>query len=248
MEKKANAERARLRAAAKQQALPNAAARAALKEKLRALADVSLRFGTGSLEGIGMRMAQNALRTSACGYLIEGSQFIRWLVQELGINTAIATQLWERMCWQRDTVRNDRSFEMSFPHLGVLGAVHLEDIWNLFANTDPLGLRSRLFLIYTRPSMKRSREIKEANDLLNNSVGSDALEEHLVNRFFPVYQVPLTPFPENAESGPTSAFPLLVPFPNPPFPRCPFFLPFGPHSAGNGEPRPNPKITNPGPL
>ena len=33
---------------------------------------------------------------------------------------------------------------MAYPHFGVMGALHVEDLWSIFATADPLGLRSRL--------------------------------------------------------------------------------------------------------
>ncbi|OLQ10741.1 hypothetical protein AK812_SmicGene5514 [Symbiodinium microadriaticum] len=69
-------------------------------------------LGTGSLEGVGLRMSADPSCTSAAGFLVEGTQFLGWLQQELGINKAIGTQLWERMSWQRDVINSQRAFEM----------------------------------------------------------------------------------------------------------------------------------------
>ena len=85
-------------------------------------------LGTGSLEGVGLRMSADPSCTSAAGFLVEGTQFLGWLQQELGINKAIGTQLWERMSWQRDVINSQRAFEMRYPALAVCGALHLEDI------------------------------------------------------------------------------------------------------------------------
>ncbi|CAE7251650.1 unnamed protein product [Symbiodinium sp. CCMP2456] len=166
----------------------NAAAKAAAKARLRKLAAVSLRLGTGSLEGIGLKMATNEERTAAAGFLVEGTQFLQWLQAEFGINRAIATQLWERMSWQRDVVNQQRAFSMTYPFLGVCGALHLEDVWPLHANPDPLGLRGRLCFFYTRPSMKRAIQIEAANRALGNLPGSNRLEERLVDRFYHIYR------------------------------------------------------------
>ena len=57
------------------------------------------------------------------------------------------------MSWQRDVINLQRSFSMPYPFIAVCGALHLEDIWSLFAGPDPLGLRGRLCLFYTRPVM-----------------------------------------------------------------------------------------------
>jgi len=192
LEMKANAARAAMRAALQQQALPGRGALAVLNKKLQALKPLQFRFGTGSLEGIGLKMAFDKWRTAAGGFLVEGSQFITWLTSELGINVAIATQLWERMAWQRDTVNQLRSFGMSYPFLGVLGALHVEDIWGLFAYADPLGLRSRICMMYTRPVLKRAREIEDANTTLGNTKGSDNLEQGIIDVFWPVYQAHAT--------------------------------------------------------
>ncbi|CAK0841229.1 unnamed protein product [Prorocentrum cordatum] len=170
------------------QALPNPAAKAALKERLQKLRDVSFRVGTGPLEGIGLKMYSDACCAAAGSFLAEGSQFLQWLQQELGLNKAIATQLWERMAWQRDVVNATRSFEMTHPFLGVLGAIHVEDVWHLFSQPDPLGARGRIGFAYTRPSMKRAREIHDANAELQNEKGTDKLEERIVNKFFAVYK------------------------------------------------------------
>ena len=190
LEQKANAHRAARRAHLKAAALPNATlvAKAELKRQLCALNDISLRFGTGSLEGIGLRMSETPALSAASGFLPEGSQFLGWLMGEATVNKAIATQLWERMAWQRDTVNKLRSFELSYPFLGVMGALHVEDVWPIFAQHDPLGMRSRLCMVYTRPIMKRARDIEIANNALGNAKGSDGLEKRLVDRFFRVYQ------------------------------------------------------------
>ena len=168
--------------------MPGAAGQAALKARLKKLHDISFRLGTGSLEGIGLRMASFPGWTAASGFLVEGTQFLQWLQAEFGINKAIATQLWERMSWQRDVVNGQRSFSMACPFLGVCGALHLEDLWALYTQADPLGLRGRLCLFYTRPVMKRAREIEAANEQLGNHRGSNALERLLVEKFYPMYQ------------------------------------------------------------
>ena len=74
------------------------------------------------------------------------------------------------------------------PFIGVCGALHLEDIWPLFTGSDPLGLRGRLCLFYTRPVMKRARDIAAANTRIGNAKGSNQLEKLLVDRYFPIYQ------------------------------------------------------------
>ena len=197
--------RARLRA----QAMPGEAGQAALKARLRKLQDTSFRLGTGSLEGIGLKMASFQGWTAASGFLVEGTQFLQWLQQELGINKAIATQLWERMSWQRDVVNVQRSFSMPYPFLGVCGALHLEDIWTLYTGNDPLGLRGRINIFYTRPALKRSQEIQSANDRLNNSIGTNRLETDLVELFYPIYRAHAVEHRDEAVFTPHLGYPFL---------------------------------------
>ena len=70
----------------------------------------------------------------------------------------------------------------------MCGALHLEDLWALYTQADPLGLRGRLCVFYTRPVMKRAREIEAANEQLGNQRGTKALERLLVGKFYPMYQ------------------------------------------------------------
>lgn len=188
LEEKANEDRKAMRTQLRQHALPGAQAQAALKERMKKLQPITFRLGTGSLEGIGLRIASFLGWTAASGFLVEGTQFLQWLQQEFGVNKAIATQLWERMSWQRDVINLQRSFSMPYPFLGVCGALHLEDIWSLYASSDPLGLRGRLCLFYSRPVMKRAHEIEEANQRLGNAGGANRLETLLVERFYRIYQ------------------------------------------------------------
>ena len=188
LEDKANEDRRAMRARLRQHAMPGAQGQAALKERLKKLQHITFRLGTGSLEGIGLRIASFVGWTAASGYLVEGTQFLQWLQAEFGVNKAIATQLWERMSWQRDVINLQRSFSMAYPFLGVCGALHLEDIWPLYAHADPLGLRGRLCLFYSRPVMKRAREIEAANERLGNIGGTNQLETLLIDRFYRVYQ------------------------------------------------------------
>ena len=81
--------------------------------------------------------------------------------------------LWHVVCSQR-------SFEIVYPFLGVLGALHVEDLWSIFAQPDPLGLRGRLQIFYSRPVMKRARDIEAVNIDLGNEKGIDGLEKRLV--------------------------------------------------------------------
>jgi hypothetical protein len=117
-----------------------------------------------------------------------------WLLAEFGVNKAIATQLWERMSWQRNVINLQRSFRMPYPFIGICGALRLEDIWSLFAGPDPLRLQGRLCLFYTRPVMKRARDIAATNVRLGNLCGSCILDSSLVDRYFPIYQAHSTDY------------------------------------------------------
>ena len=188
LEEKANAFRATVRQRLAAQALPHAQGQRQLRQQQKKFQPIAFRLGTGSLEGIGLKIASFLGWTAAGGFLVEGTQFLQWLQTEFGVNKAIATQLWERMSWQRDVINLQRSFSMPYPFIGVCGALHLEDIWPLFTGSDPLGLRGRLCLFYTRPVMKRAREIAAANTRIGNAKGSNHLEKLLVDRYFPIYQ------------------------------------------------------------
>eukprot|EP00438_Fugacium_kawagutii_P019338 Skav202389 [mRNA] locus=scaffold1406:409279:411123:- [translate_table: standard] len=198
LEDKVNAHRAAERQRLAAQAMPNPAAQRALKEQKKKLQPIMFRLGTGSLEGIGLRIAGFLGWTAAGGFMVEGTQFLQWLQTEFGVNKAIATQLWERMSWQRDVINLQRSFSMPYPCIGVCGALHLEDIWPLFAGPDPLGLRGRLCLFYTRPVMKRAREIADANNRLGNMRGTCKLEASLVDQYFPIYKAHSTDYRDEA--------------------------------------------------
>ena len=210
LEDRANEHRSALRQRLAAQAMPNPQAQRVLKQQQKKLAPISFRLGTGSLEGIGLRIASFLGWTAAGGFMVEGTQFLQWLQTEFGINKAIATQLWERMSWQRDVINLQRSFSMPYPFIGVCGALHLEDIWSLFASSDPLGLRGRLCLFYTRPVMKRARDIAAANDRLGNARGTSRLETLLVDRYYPIYQAHATEHRDEA----TFHFHLGYPFLN----------------------------------
>ena len=97
--KRKEAEAASAPAAGEEDEDPSVAA--AKKVECDALQPVTMRLGTGSLEGLGLKLAADPTRSAMGGFLVEGSQFIQWIMSELGCNKAIATQLWERMSWQR---------------------------------------------------------------------------------------------------------------------------------------------------
>ena len=79
-------------------------------------------------------------------------------------------------------------FKLHIIFFGVLGALHVDDIWNIFAQRDPLGLRGRICLFYTRQTMKKARKIHAANDSLGNYAYADTPEAKLVDRYYAVYQ------------------------------------------------------------
>ncbi|CAK0815242.1 unnamed protein product [Prorocentrum cordatum] len=93
LERKSNEARAAMWTQLRLQALPNPAAKAALKERLQKLRGVSFRVGTGSLEGVGLKMSSDACRAAAGSCLVEGSQFLQWLQQELGLNKPLAREI-----------------------------------------------------------------------------------------------------------------------------------------------------------
>ena len=99
---------------------------------------------------------------------------------------------------------------MPYPFLGVCGALHLEDIWALYTGNDPLGLRGRINLFYTRPALKRSQEIQSANDRLNNSTGSNRLESDLVELFYPIYRAHAVEHRDEAVFTPHLGCPFLT--------------------------------------
>ena len=98
---------------------------------------------------------------------------------------------------------------MPYPFIAVCGALHLEDIWSLFAGPDPLGLRGRLCLFYTRPVMKRARDIAAANARLGNLRGSCLLETLLVDWYFPIYQAHSTDYRDEAAFNFHLGYPFL---------------------------------------
>lgn len=148
LEEKANAHRAAERQRLAAQAMPNPAAQRLLREQKKKLGPISFRLGAGSLEGIGLRIASFVGWTAAGGFMVEGTQFLQWLQTEFGVNKAIATQLWERMSWQRTVINLQRSFSMPYPFIGVCGALHVEDIWPLFAQADPRATRKTLLVLH----------------------------------------------------------------------------------------------------
>eukprot|EP00438_Fugacium_kawagutii_P021394 Skav232441 [mRNA] locus=scaffold189:307222:308406:- [translate_table: standard] len=93
LEEKANAHRAAERQRLAAQAMPNPAAQRLLREQKKKLQPFIFRLGTGSLEGISLRITSFVGWTAACGFMVEGTQFLQWLQTEFLVNKAIATQL-----------------------------------------------------------------------------------------------------------------------------------------------------------
>ena len=72
---------------------------------------------------------------------------------------------------------------MFYPHIGVSGNVHVEDIAPIFLQADPLGLRGRLLFFYARQRFCRLEEIRAANEALNTT--AVRLSDLLVGVFLP---------------------------------------------------------------
>ena len=97
-----------------------------------------------------------------------------------------------RFKWKRQTINAARSFEMFYPHIGVSGNVHVEDIAQIFLQADPLGLRGRMLFFYTRPRFCRLEEIHAANEALNTT--GERLSDQLVRVFYKVRKAHLPIF------------------------------------------------------
>ena len=63
---------------------------------------------------------------------------------------------------RRSTVNAERTFVVSFPFFLASGALHIEDVLELYVSGDPLGIRGRLGLFYARATFKRAREVEAA--------------------------------------------------------------------------------------
>ena len=137
--------------------------------------DLHMTQSAGSLEGEGKNMAQPQNMGRSCGFMAEGKRLFRWLAQEGGVNESIVTELHERFKWKRQTLQGDRSFEIPFPYFGACGALHVPDIAHLFLGDDPLGIRGRILLFYTRPEFKKAGDVRAANAIVNadRSLGKD---------------------------------------------------------------------------
>ena len=130
--------------------------------------NVSLSGGSGSLEGEGkqMALARNLGRSISFAFLTEGKRLLRWLQNEGSVNETIVLELFERMLWKRSTVNADKSFIVNRPYFLAAGALHVEDVIELFVGNDPLGIRGRLGLFYARATFKRASDVRAAAESL----------------------------------------------------------------------------------
>ena len=127
---------------------------------------VSLSGGSGSLEGEGKQMALARNLGRSISFLTEGKRLLRWLQNEGSVNETIVLELFERMLWKRLTVNADKSFIVNHPYFLAAGAVHVEDVIDLFVGNDPLGIRGRLGLFYARATFKRASDVRAAAESL----------------------------------------------------------------------------------
>lgn len=129
-----------------------------------------------------MAQPQNLCR--AVGFIPEGKRFFRWLQAEGTINEAIATELYERAKWKRNTIHEDRSFAITYPFFAAAGAVHVPDVASLFIEGDPLGIKGRVSFFYTRPAFEHAAAIREANAKINSA---GTLLDDVANFFWPCH-------------------------------------------------------------
>ena len=124
-------------------------------------------LSAGSLEGEGRITSQPQNLCRSVGFIPEGKRFIRWLQAEGSINEAIATELYERAKWKRNTIHEDRSFEINYPFFAAAGALHVPDVASIFSDGDPLGIKGRMSFFYTRPAFDHAADIRAANEAIN---------------------------------------------------------------------------------
>ena len=124
--------------------------------------DVSICGGSGSLEGEGKIMALERNLSRSVHFLTEGKRLLQWLSLEGGSNQTIVLELFERLLWRRNTINGERSYVVPHPYFLAAGALHLEDVLELFVGADPLGIRGRLGLFYARATFKRAHEVRDA--------------------------------------------------------------------------------------
>ena len=89
------------------------------------------------------------------GPALNTTRFLKWLEKEGSLNESVVVELFERLRWRRYTVHAD---VVPCPFLLAAGALHIEDVVELYTNGDPLGIRGRLGLFYARATFKRARE------------------------------------------------------------------------------------------
>ena len=119
---------------------------------------VTIVAGSGSLEGEGKNMGLEQNFGRSVSIMTEGKRFLKWLEKEGSLNESVVVELFERLRWRRYTVHADRTFVVPCPFLLAAGALHIEDVVELYTNGDPLGIRGRLGLFYARATFKRARE------------------------------------------------------------------------------------------
>ena len=107
------------------------------------------KHSAGSLEGEGRVMARPQNRGRSCEFQAEDNRTCSWVQQEEHVNEATVTELHKRYKWKRTTINGDKSFGMSFPFFGCIGAVHLPDFTNLYVESDPLASGLCQFLLHS---------------------------------------------------------------------------------------------------
>lgn len=175
---------------------------------------VSVTGGSGSLEGEGKLMALPQNFGRSISFMTEGKRLLKWLQSEGALNESIVVELWERlglkfwmffhpccivsytlavffvavrgMKWKRPTVNADRTFTVDCPFFLAAGALHVEDLLELYGLNDPLGVRGRLGLFYARPTFKRAHEVEAAA----NAIAPErrGLENLLLRKFRSAWQ------------------------------------------------------------
>ena len=90
------------------------------------------------------------------------------------------------MKWKRPTVNADRTFTVECPFFLAAGALHVEDLLELYGLNDPLGVRGRLGLFYARPTFKRAHEVETAANAI--APQRRGLENLLLRKFTSAWQ------------------------------------------------------------
>ena len=93
------------------------------------------------------------------------------------------TQLTDRLVWDKVTVKDRTTVMVDAPFLGICGAVHMQELMNALGESDPLGLRDRLLIMYERPRFVRSAQLQEACEKIPGST----LHGYLANVFWKLH-------------------------------------------------------------